>query len=139
MRSIRPKLPPCNNRWAGDERVQLQVLTQEECQQRLRTGKSDLYVIADGSKIDYHFDPTRPGSLIARDTVDNLLQRAAGRVDSIVTANHEQNEPGGRYIDFLVPGLIGMGLMGGGTLGRGVCDRRHANSQVAETPTSKRP
>ena len=29
------------------------------------------------------------------------------------------DEPGGRYIDFLVPGLLGMGLMGGGLWGVG--------------------
>lgn len=102
-----------------DERIKLQLLTLEECQRRLRTGKSDLYFDATGDSVEYHFDPTRPGSMVARDSVDNLLQRAAGREDPIVTGNHEQSEPGGRYIDFLVPGLIGMSLMGGGLWGVG--------------------
>jgi ABC-2 type transport system permease protein len=31
----------------------------------------------------------------------------------------EQQEPGSRYIDFLVPGLIGMNIMGGGLFGVG--------------------
>ena len=46
--------------------------------------------------------------------VDDALQRAAGREDVAVTRNREMSEPGGRYIDFLIPGLLGMGLMGGG-------------------------
>ena len=37
----------------------------------------------------------------------------------MVSTNHEVTESGGRYIDFLVPGLIGMGLMGGGLWGVG--------------------
>jgi ABC-2 type transport system permease protein len=51
--------------------------------------------------------------------VDNVLQRLAGRRDPVATEDHAVDEPGGRYIDFLVPGLVGMGLMGGGLWGVG--------------------
>jgi ABC-type multidrug transport system permease subunit len=47
------------------------------------------------------------------------LQRAAGRQDPAATTVVAVDEPGGRYIDFLVPGLLGMGLMGGGLWGVG--------------------
>lgn len=104
---------------AGDERIQFRVLSLDECRNRLRTGKSDLYLKTNDETVEYFFDPTRPGSVVARDTVDNLLQRAAGRQDAVVATNHEVTESGGRYIDFLVPGLIGMGLMGGGLWGVG--------------------
>src|SRR5204862_4312136 len=50
---------------------------------------------------------------------DDALQRAAGRKDVLPVADEELNEPGGRYIDFLVPGLLGMSLMGGGLWGVG--------------------
>src|SRR5207248_10786366 len=43
----------------------------------------------------------------------------AGREDAAEVENQEVEEPGGRYIDFLVPGLLGMGLMGGGLWGVG--------------------
>jgi ABC-2 type transport system permease protein len=87
---------------------------------RLRTGKTDLVVIADGdSHYEYFYDPTRSESLLARNAVDDALQRAAGRTDVAAVADKELNEPGGRYIDFLVPGLLGMGLMGGGLWGVG--------------------
>ncbi|MDG1808046.1 MAG: ABC transporter permease [Pirellulaceae bacterium] len=104
---------------AGDPRIVFQQYGEFECKERLRTGKSDLYLNRGSGRVDYFFDPTRPGSVVARDTVDNLLQRAAGRVDPVVSANQEMTETGGRYIDFLVPGLIGMGLMGGGLWGVG--------------------
>ncbi len=102
-----------------DPRIQFTLHPRENCQNRLRTGKSDLYLITSGQEVAYYYDPTRPGSVVARDTVDNLLQKAAGRADPVAAANHEVVESGGRYIDFLVPGLIGMGLMGGGLWGVG--------------------
>ncbi len=112
---------------AGDERIKVKVFDKTTCQNRLRTGKSDLYLEISESgndeetneAVDYFYDPTRPGSVVARDTVNNLLQHKAGRVDPVVSTNHEVTESGGRYIDFLVPGLIGMGLMGGGLWGVG--------------------
>lgn len=87
---------------------------------RLRTGKTELVVIADaGPRYEYFYDPTRPESLLARNAVNDALQRAAGRTDVAAVGDTELNEPGGRYIDFLVPGLLGMGLMGGGLWGVG--------------------
>jgi ABC-type multidrug transport system permease subunit len=56
---------------------------------------------------------------LARNATDDYLQRHAGRRDVVATADQPVTEPGGRYIDFLIPGLIGMGLMGGGLWGVG--------------------
>ena len=104
--------------------IKLHVLSQEECANRLRIGKTDVYLSAteanpNSLEIEYFFDPTRPGSIVARQRVNNWIQQSAGRSDPIQTATHEMSEPGGRYIDFLVPGLLGMGLMGGGLWGVG--------------------
>jgi ABC-type multidrug transport system permease subunit len=93
-----------------------------ECRTRLRTGKTDLVIVsAEGSApaFDYLFDPTRRESELARNLVDDALQRAQGRQDSFAANDREFKEPGGRYIDFLVPGLLGMGIMGGGLWGVG--------------------
>src|SRR5690606_37063786 len=68
---------------------------------------------------EYQFDPTRPQSVLARSAVDDQLQRAAGRKDAAEVTVVEVVEPGGRYIDFLVPGLLGKSLMGGGLWGVG--------------------
>lgn len=98
----------------------------EEAQRRLRRGQTELIVSIDETPttgsvppVRYTWSPTRPGSLVARNTVDDTLQRAFGREDVIRTTDEEVIEPGSRYIDFLVPGLIGMGLMGGGMWGVG--------------------
>jgi ABC transporter DrrB family efflux protein len=51
--------------------------------------------------------------------VDDALQRAAGRSDIVRTSDETFTEPGARYIDFLIPGLLGMNLMGSGLWGVG--------------------
>jgi ABC-2 type transport system permease protein len=109
---------------AARPKFEAKINPDDICRQRLRTGKTDLIVaVATGTSgkphYDYIFDPARPESVLARDAVDDVLQRAAGRTDAATVQNTQFNEPGGRYIDFLVPGLLGMSLMGGGLWGVG--------------------
>jgi ABC-type multidrug transport system permease subunit len=103
----------------ADKRIKLHVDSLAECQRRLRTGKCDLLIRAGERGLEFVYDPTRPNSLTAKATVDDLIQRDAGRADVVPTTEQEFSEPGGRYIDFLIPGLLGMGLMGGGMFGVG--------------------
>lgn len=106
---------------AEDDRFQVRVLDADKSRHALRTGKTDLIVAqasANGS-IDYYFDPTKSASVLARAAVDDLLQRDAGRADVLSSREHELTESGSRYIDFLIPGLLGMGIMGGGLWGVG--------------------
>jgi ABC-2 type transport system permease protein len=100
--------------------VQLRVESEDHAMRRLRTGKTPLVVVASASgPVAYRFDPSRPEATSARGVIDAILQRAAGRVDPIRTEDAPVNEPGSRYIDFLIPGLIGQNTMGGGLWGVG--------------------
>jgi ABC-type multidrug transport system permease subunit len=74
---------------------------------------------ARGSLRIYQFDPTRPESRIARAIVDDVLQRAEGRTDPTPVRDQLVTEPGSRYIDFLIPGLLGFNLMSSGLWGVG--------------------
>ena len=105
----------------GDHRFRARTATPEQCRQELRNGDADLVIVLSASKpeLTYLYDPSRPGSHVARNAADDLLQRAAGRQDSLRTTDQEVSETGGRYIDFLVPGMVGMGIMGGGLWGVG--------------------
>ena len=105
-----------------DKKFKVQLNDEVECKVRLRTGKTALVIVGKESSepsYEYVFDPTRPESVLARREVDDALQRAGGRVDPVRASDSEFNEPGARYIDFLVPGLLGMNLMGGGLWGIG--------------------
>ena len=106
----------------ADERFVVSECDQDECRRRLRTGKSAIVVVVSGVEdlaIEYLFDPTRPESVLARRIVDDAVQAANGRVDAVLATDVHFSEPGARYIDFLIPGIIGMNLMGGGLWGVG--------------------
>lgn len=67
-----------------------------------------------GAGVEYRFDPTRPDARTARLEVDAAVQRAAGRSDVRPVREATVREHGSRYIDFFIPGLLGMNLMGSG-------------------------
>lgn len=86
--------------------------------ERLRTGRISL-LVTPGDPVTYTFDPTTPEARIARLEADVALQNAAGVAPAIRSREQVVREPGGRYIDFLLPGLLGMNLMGTGVWGIG--------------------
>ncbi len=102
--------------------VSAEILDESKGRERLATGKNTLLIIARDSEardLDYVFDPTQPDARNLRTDIDRRLQTAAGRKDVLAANDQHVTEPGRRYVDFLVPGLIGMGLMGGGLWGVG--------------------
>lgn len=87
---------------------------------RLVTGKTPLVVIPNASGgVTYRFDATRPESVTARVLVDSWVQHQNGRQDPVAATDELVTEPGSRYIDFLIPGLMGLNTMGGGMWGIG--------------------
>ena len=94
--------------------------------QALRTGKIALLAMPVGNTVHYRFDDTNPEGRTARVLVDRAVQRAAGRVDPVPSNDQLLHEPGSRYIDFLIPGLLGMNLMGSAIwgMGFGIVDAR---------------
>ena len=95
------------------------VMTPDEAKDALRHGKVSLTIENTPRGVVYHFDPTRPESLAARRDADDALQAAKGRRDVVPTREAYVREQGARYIDFLMPGLLGMNLMGTGMWGIG--------------------
>jgi ABC transporter DrrB family efflux protein len=84
----------------------------------LRDGRAPVVVVP-GSPPTYRFDDARAESLVARLAVDAALQRAAGRSDAFAPVEQPIAVVGSRYIDWLVPGLLGMNIMGTGLWGVG--------------------
>jgi len=97
-----------------------QITDPPDAQQGFRLGKFDLVVESDGKGgFQYRYDPARPESVLAKAEVDDALQRASGRKDAVASTTVASSEPGSRYIDFLIPGLLGMNLMNSGLWGIG--------------------
>ena len=102
----------------GSFRIQIQ--NESESLKGFRLGKYDLVIEPESNgAFRYRYDPARPESVLARALVDDALQRAGGRRDAVATTTVTSSEPGSRYIDFLIPGLLGMNLMNSGMWGIG--------------------
>lgn len=91
----------------------------EEAAGRLRSGAVALLLAERDGGLLLRFDPARAEAETARLRTEDLLQRAQGRLDPLTVARDPVVETGSRYIDFLLPGLLGMNLMGTGMWGTG--------------------
>jgi len=100
--------------------IHAEVLDEHTAFDKFRLGAYDLVVSMDEQgAVHYRYDPARPESVLARTQVDDALQAASGRKDPVPEVATAASEPGARYIDFLIPGLIGMNLMNSGMWGIG--------------------
>lgn len=125
-----------------EPRLAVDVQPEAAARDLLRVGKAALLVErgADG-RIVYRFDDTNPEGVTARALADDALQRAAGRTDPVRTDAVLVREPGSRYVDFLVPGLVGLGIMSNAVWGLGfsIVDarRRKLTKRLVATPMSR--
>lgn len=123
--NIQSRVAQLQERLAADDRFKLTVLPQEDWRKRLQAGKTDLVIeLSANGKYQLWDEPRRPESRLARYAVELALLHAevqtngTGSVPATAEVKHLQ-QPGSRYIDFLLPGMIGVGLMGGGMWGVG--------------------
>ena len=100
--------------------IRAEIEDEPQALKSFRLGKYDLVVTPnENGTFQFRYDPARPESVLSRTQVNDALQSAAGRKDSVSTTSVTSSEPGSRYIDFLIPGLLGMNLMNAGMWGVG--------------------
>ena len=122
-----------------DTLLDVQEVSPADGERALRTGQIALLAEKgpDG-RVVYRYDDTNPEGRMARMLADAAVQRAAGRADPVPAENQFMRETGSRYIDFLIPGLVGMGIMGNSIWGLGfsVVDarRRKLMKRIVATP-----
>jgi ABC-type multidrug transport system permease subunit len=85
----------------------------------LATGGILLLAVQRPDGVAYQYDDTNPDARTARLVADRAVQAAAGQRDAVRAENELIHETGSRYIDFVVPGLLGMNLMGSAIWGLG--------------------
>jgi ABC-type multidrug transport system permease subunit len=85
----------------------------------LATGGILVLAIQRPDGVAYKYDDTNPDARTARMVADRAVQTAAGRREAVRAENQLVHETGARYIDFVVPGLLGMNLMGSAMWGLG--------------------
>ncbi len=119
-------------------RLEARTYPANDAREALARSRVDLVVTLTAEGANYTLDPTRETSPSARLFTDRVIQEAAGRTDPVATEVVEVTEPGSRYIDFLIPGLIGMNLMGSSMWGVGynlvVARKRKLLRRYAVTP-----
>jgi ABC-2 type transport system permease protein len=105
------------DRLAADSRFEVTGVTGEDWKRRLRSGKTDLVAAPAADGYELWDEPNRAESALARFAVESVLFKPAAGAPPVSEQHLE--EKGNRYIDFLLPGMLGMNLMGGGLWGVG--------------------
>jgi ABC-2 type transport system permease protein len=127
---------------ARDSRLEVVPLDDSAGMHALRTGRIALFAVPRAERtVEYRYDDTRPDARNARLLVDDAIQRAAGRRDAATVRERHVREPGARYIDFVIPGLLAMNLMGSGIWGIGFtiveARRKKLLKRLVATPMSR--
>jgi ABC-type multidrug transport system permease subunit len=104
---------------AADKGLTASTMNVADGTHALATGRILLLAIQEPAGVAYKYDETNPDARIARMVADRAIQTAAGRREAVHAENQLVHETGSRYIDFLVPGLLGMNLMGSAIWGMG--------------------
>jgi ABC-2 type transport system permease protein len=130
---------------AADPGLDMMVLAADEAAERLRRGQALVVVeppAGPGQPVVYRFDPSRPEALAARRLADDRVQRGAGRADRVAVRDETAVARGARYVDWLVPGLLGMQLLSGGLWGTAWnivnARQRQLLKRLAATPMRRR-
>lgn len=101
---------------ATSPRLAVQSLDEKAADEALARGRVGALVRGTVQDPVVRADPTRPDADLARLLVD----RALARGNEPDRARFEpEDRPGSRYVDFLVPGLVGLNLLGAGMWGVG--------------------
>ncbi len=104
---------------AADKGLTAKTMDEAEGTHELATGTILLLAIQTPDGVAYKYDDTNPDARTARLIADRAVQAASGQHEAVHARNQLVHETGARYIDFVVPGLLGMNLMGSAIWGLG--------------------
>ena len=111
--------PQLTQALAADKGLRATTMDEQTGAHALATGTILLLAVPESGGVAYRYDDTNPDARTARLLVDRALQAAAGQRDAMHADNQLIHETGSRYIDFVIPGLLGMNLMGSAIWGLG--------------------
>jgi ABC-2 type transport system permease protein len=111
--------PQLTQALAADKGLKAVTMNEADGTRALATGSILLLATNTPDGVSYKYDETNPDARTARMVADRAIQTAAGRHEAVHVENQLVHETGARYIDFVVPGLLGMNLMGSAIWGMG--------------------
>jgi hypothetical protein len=122
--------------------VAARVMTLDSAMSVLAQNKIAIIAILDsGRRVTYRYDPANEEARRGRLVLNDLLESDYGRANRLTTKGDYITAPGSRYVDFLVPGLLGMNLLGSGVWGLGFAlvdlRRKRLLKRLVATPMSR--
>jgi ABC-type multidrug transport system permease subunit len=111
--------PQLTQALASDKGLTATTMDEAGGKHALATGAILLLAERESNGVAYQYDDTNPDARTARLLADRAVQAAAGQHEAVHAENSLIHETGSRYIDFVVPGLLGMNLMGSAIWGLG--------------------
>jgi ABC-type multidrug transport system permease subunit len=103
----------------ADKGLRAVGVDETEGKQELATGKILLLAVQGPDGVIFDYDDTNPDARTARLIADRALEKAAGQPEKVQITSQQVHEAGARYIDFVIPGLLGMNLMSSAIWGLG--------------------
>lgn len=94
--------------------------------------RSDIQLIMHLSQnnVSIEYDPSNRDAQRARDHLYHLIQNAGGRKDIFKIQDISSKVPGSRYVDFLIPGLLGVSILSTSMWGVGMTIVSHRKENL---------
>jgi ABC-type multidrug transport system permease subunit len=83
----------------------------DEAVKLLKRGTINVLLLEINDSLGYHFDPMNPDAELTYLKLSNIIDKGQNRIMTNTAEIRPLTVNGTRYIDFLVPGLISMGVM----------------------------
>jgi ABC-type multidrug transport system permease subunit len=94
--------------------------SQDDLFNQFKRNDIELMVTYDEGRFGLTFDPDNPNAKSAELITRNIIQEGSGRKDVAIIESHAIKASGNRYVDFLIPGLIGLTVMTSSLFGVGM-------------------
>ena len=121
--------------------LEVRVLEPAAAEEALRRGEAAV-VLAGRDTLVFRYDPGRSESRAARLLADRAVQAGAGATPPVPIVEAAERQSGSRYIDWVIPGIIGLNLMSTGMwgIGFGVVQMRQKKQlkRLVATPMRRR-
>ena len=93
-------------------RIKFISATREEAYRALKRGTISLFIEEKGDSLRYHFDPKNADAQLTHLIIERGLNESLnGKASAVPSSVSALTTKGTRYIDFLIPGLIALGIM----------------------------
>ena len=83
-------------------------------------GHTSINLLVKGNELNFSFDRANPTAQRAKLFVNDTIERSLGRKDVLRTTDSYIKTHGLRYVDFLIPGLLGLSIMTSSLFGVGM-------------------